>query len=108
MSQIETTIFLGIFVVIPLILGILFMKSEISKLTSKKVHEETLRKRSNFWYSLPIVGDLLGGVISYGLIIHDDPKKARIALLIGLGLSTLTLLGFVIVVIIDKITMYLK
>lgn len=108
MSSIETSIFLGIFVAIPLILGILFMKNEITKLRSKKVHEETLRKRSNFWYSLPIIGDLLGGAISYGLIIHDDPKKARIALLIGLGLSTLTLLGLVMAVIIDRITMYLK
>ena len=106
MSQIETSIFLGMFVVIPLIMGIFFMKNEITKLRSKKAHEEeTLRKRSNFWYSLPIIGDLFGGAIAYGLVIHDDPRKARFALLIGLGLSTFTLLGLVIAVIIDRISM---
>jgi len=48
---------------------------------------ELTTKRSNFWYILPIVLGLLGGVIAYFVLRKSDSKKAKICLIIGFGIS---------------------
>ncbi len=42
------------------------------------------RYRSRWWFLLPIMGNLVGGIISYCAIRHDDPDKAKNCLLLGL------------------------
>ena len=48
---------------------------------------ELTTKRSNFWYILPIVLGLLGGVIAYFFLRKSDSKKAKICLVLGTGIS---------------------
>jgi len=43
--------------------------------------------RSNWWYLLPILFSIIGGVISYFVIKNDDLKKAKNCLCVGLVLS---------------------
>lgn len=51
------------------------------------------RYRSRWWFLLPIIGNLAGGIISYCAIRHDDPDKAKNCLLLGLLMfSPITLL----------------
>lgn len=40
-------------------------------------------KRSNWWYVLPILFSILGGIIAYFAIRYDDAKKARNCLILG-------------------------
>ena len=44
------------------------------------------KKRSNFWYLLPLVFAIFGGVIAYFVLRKTDPSKARNCLLIGIGM----------------------
>ena len=53
-------------------------------------HEKT---RSNWWYLLPIFVGLIGGAIAYWILRHDDPKKAKNCLYIGIVLA---IIGIVI------------
>jgi len=48
---------------------------------------ELTTKRSNFWYILPLVLGLLGGIIAYFVLRKSDSKKAKICLIIGIGIS---------------------
>ena len=45
------------------------------------------KPRSNWWYLLPILLSIIGGLISYFAITHDDPPKAKYCLCVGLLLS---------------------
>jgi len=45
------------------------------------------RLRSNWWYLLPILLSIIGGLISYFAIKNDDLKKAKSCLCVGLILS---------------------
>ena len=56
------------------------------------------RDRSNWWYLLPIFFSIFGGLISYFAIRHDDPKKARNCLIVGIVL-------FVIPIVVPLIMM---
>jgi len=49
------------------------------------------RNRSNWWYLLPILFSIFGGFISYFAIRHDDSKKARNCLIIGIVLFVVPL-----------------
>jgi len=51
------------------------------------------RERSNWWFFLPIFLGLIGGVIAYFVLRHDDPKKAKNCLYLGI---TLAVIGIVI------------
>ncbi len=42
-----------------------------------------LKRRSSWWYVLSIFISPIGGIISYFVIRHDDPEKARNCLIIG-------------------------
>ena len=58
------------------------------------------KPRSNWWYIIPILFSLIGGIIVYFAIRRDDPKKAKNCLYLGLILTgigivvNLSLLGF--------------
>ena len=39
--------------------------------------------RSRWWYLLPIFLDIVGGIIAYFVLRHDDPQKAKNCLLLG-------------------------
>ena len=42
--------------------------------------------RSRWWYLLPILLDVVGGIIAYFVLRHDDPPKAKNCLLLGIVL----------------------
>lgn len=48
---------------------------------------EPVKSRSNMWYLLPILVGLIGGAIAYFILRHDDPKKAKNCLYIGIVLA---------------------
>ncbi len=50
------------------------------------------RPRSNFWFLLPIFLSLIGGIIAYFVLRHDDPKKAKNCLYLGIILQAIGLL----------------
>lgn len=43
--------------------------------------------RSGAWYLAPIFLGLVGGLIAYVIIRHDDPRKARVCLIIGAAVT---------------------
>jgi len=50
------------------------------------------RERSNWWFLLPIFLGLIGGVIAYFVLRHDDPKKAKNCLYLGITLAVIGIL----------------
>ena len=47
------------------------------------------RPRSNWWFLLPILLGLIGGIIAYFVLRHDDPKKAKNCLYLGIILAAI-------------------
>lgn len=47
------------------------------------------KPRSNFWFLLPIFLGLIGGIIAYFVLRHDDPKKAKNCLYLGIVLAVI-------------------
>jgi len=45
------------------------------------------RKRSAAWYLLPIFVGVIGGIIGYFAVRHDDPTLAKRLLYVGIGIS---------------------
>ena len=45
---------------------------------------ESTKQRSRFWYILPIVFNIFGGVIAYFVLRQDDPTKAKNCLWLGI------------------------
>jgi capsular polysaccharide biosynthesis protein len=50
------------------------------------------KPRRNTWYLLPILLGLVGGIIAYVVLRHDDPIKAKNCLYIGIGMAVLGIL----------------
>ena len=48
------------------------------------MHDE--KRRSGWWFLLPIFLNIVGGVIAYFVLRHDDPQKAKNCLLLGIVL----------------------
>ena len=57
----------------------------------------TERPRSNLWFLLPIFLSLIGGIVAYFVLRHDDPKKAKNCLYLGIILQAIGLLANVFV-----------
>lgn len=55
-----------------------------------------IRRRSGFWFLLPIMFNVIGGVIAFFVIKEDDPKKARNCLYLGVILFAIPFLVFVV------------
>ena len=47
------------------------------------------RKRSNWWYLLPIFLGIIGGIIAYFALRNDDREKAKKCLYLGLILGAI-------------------
>ena len=61
-----------------------------------------VKSRSSMWYLLPIFVGLIGGVIAYWILRHDDPKKAKKCVYIGIVLA---IVGIVInILVMTQIT----
>ncbi len=43
------------------------------------------KPRSNAWFLLPILFGVIGGIIAFFILRHDDPRKAKNCLYLGLG-----------------------
>ncbi len=59
-----------------------------------------VKRRSSFWFLLPILFNVIGGVIAYFIIKEDDPKKAKNCLYLGIILAVIPFVLFVIPMII--------
>jgi 4-hydroxybenzoate polyprenyltransferase len=55
-----------------------------------------VKRRSAWWFLLPILFNVIGGVIAYFVIKEDDPKRAKNCLWLGI---ILTAIGFAIFLI---------
>ena len=55
------------------------------------------RRRSGWWFLLPILGGLIGGVIAYFVLRQDDPQKAKNCLYLGIILAIIGMILNVIV-----------
>ena len=42
------------------------------------------KPRSNMWFLLPIFFGIIGGIIAFFIIRHDDPRTAKNCLYLGL------------------------
>ncbi len=69
-----------------------------------KVGESSLHKRSRWWYLLPILFSIVGGVISYFIVKENDPVLAKNCLILG---AILTIIGVVIGLISAATSAYL-
>jgi len=52
--------------------------------------------RSGAWYLAPILFGLIGGFIAYVITRHDDPRKAKNCLIIGLAVTVLWILRMIL------------
>lgn len=59
-----------------------------------------VRRRSTLWFLLPVVFNVLGGIVAYFAIRDDDPKKARSCLFLGIVLAAIPILLFVVPVLV--------
>jgi uncharacterized membrane protein YeaQ/YmgE (transglycosylase-associated protein family) len=50
------------------------------------------KTRSNLWFLLPIFLGLIGGIIAFFILRHDDPKKAKNCLFLGIILAIIGLM----------------
>jgi len=47
------------------------------------------KPRSNAWFLLPIFFGVIGGIIAFFILRHDDPRKAKNCLYLGLALMVI-------------------
>jgi len=47
------------------------------------------KPRSNAWFLLPVFLGMIGGVIAFFILRHDDPRKAKNCLYLGLVLMVI-------------------
>jgi hypothetical protein len=59
-----------------------------------------VRRRSSLWFLLPILFNVIGGVIAYFIIKDDDPRKAKNCLLLGIILTAISVAIFVVPILI--------
>ena len=50
------------------------------------------------WYLLPILVGLIGGVVAYWILRHDDPKKAKKCLYVGIALAIIGIIINILIV----------
>ena len=49
------------------------------------------KRRSNWWYLVPIFIGLIGGIIAYFALRRDDPQKAKKCLMVGIILTLINI-----------------
>jgi len=65
--------------------------------------ENPEKKRSVFWYILPAIFSIVGGVIAYYILKNDDPSKAKNCLWLGIVLIAFYLAYYIFFSIIISI-----
>ena len=59
------------------------------------MENDTRRARSRFWYAVPILLGILGGIVAYFALRHDNPGMARTCLILGAILTVVPIaLGY--------------
>src|SRR5574337_2108643 len=80
------------------------MSSKILKISFKLVADYyttmQVKRRSSFWFLLPILFNVIGGIIAFFVIREDDPKKARNCLYLGIILAAIPLLLIVVPILV--------
>tara|TARA_B100000929_G_scaffold100536_1_gene79246 strand:+ start:8235 stop:8459 length:225 start_codon:yes stop_codon:yes gene_type:complete len=51
------------------------------------------RKRSNWWYLVPILFGIIGGIIGYFALRRDEPQKAKKCLYLGLIFTLINIIA---------------
>jgi hypothetical protein len=64
-----------------------------------------VKRRSSFWFLLPIVFNVIGGIIAFFVIREDDPRKAQNCLYLGIILAAIPVL-LIVVPILVGITLF--
>jgi len=64
-----------------------------------------VKRRSSFWFLLPILFNIIGGIIAYFVIKEDDPKKAKNCLYLGIILAAIPVL-LILVPILIGVTLF--
>ena len=59
-----------------------------------------VKRRSSLWFLLPIVFNIIGGIIAYFIIKEDDSKKAKNCLYLGLILAAIPILLIIVPILI--------
>ena len=59
-----------------------------------------VKRRSSFWFLLPIVFNIIGGIIAFFVIREDDPKKARNCLFLGMILAAIPVLLIIVPILV--------
>ena len=55
------------------------------------------KARSNAWFLLPVFLGMIGGVIAFFILRHDDPRKAKNCLYLGLVLMVIGIIFNILV-----------
>jgi hypothetical protein len=56
------------------------------------------KPRSNTWFLLPIFFGIIGGIIAFFVLRHDDPRKAKNCLYLGIVFMIIGIILNVLVV----------
>jgi len=59
-----------------------------------------VKRRSSLWFLLPIIFNVIGGIIAYFIIKEDDPKKAKNCLYLGIILAAIPLILILIPILV--------
>ncbi|MGA9228848.1 MAG: hypothetical protein WBV92_01730 [Nitrosotalea sp.] len=59
-----------------------------------------VKRRSSFWFLLPIIFNVAGGIIAFFVIKEDDPKKAKNCLYLGLILAAIPIVLIMVPILI--------
>ena len=51
------------------------------------------RKRSNWWYLVPLLFGIIGGIIGYFALRRDEPQKAKKCLYLGLIFTLINIIA---------------
>ena len=51
------------------------------------------KKRSNWWYLVPLLFGIIGGIIGYFALRRDEPQKAKKCLYLGLIFTLINIIA---------------
>ncbi|MGY5149131.1 MAG: hypothetical protein ACW9W3_03625 [Candidatus Nitrosopumilus sp. bin_68KS] len=59
--------------------------------------EHTEKPRSNVWFLLPVFLGIIGGIVAFFILRHDDPRKAKNCLYLGIVLMIIGIIFNILV-----------
>jgi len=57
------------------------------------------KPRSNAWFLLPIFLGVIGGIIAFFILRHDDPRKAKNCLYLGIVLMVIGIIFNILIAV---------